>query len=285
MSNQRQPSPAASVGGGSCSVQVLGALVGDIVGSTYEFNNIKSQDFPLFPDGSRFTDDSVMTLAVAQALMDAMYCGQPISTALVHRMQELGNRYPGAGYGGLFSAWLGSANPAPYNSWGNGSAMRVSPVGWVANSLEAAEFLAAETAKVTHNHGEGIRGAQAVAGCIVLARQGASNEQIRTYLRERIGYNLDFTLDQIRPSYTFDVSCQGSVPQAVMAFLEGAHFEDVVRKAVSLGGDSDTIAAIAASLAHARFGVPDALAASVRALLTPDLLVINDEFCTAFRVD
>ncbi len=285
MGDHPQAATFDASGSGNGSEQVLGALVGDVVGSTYEFSNVKTQDFPLFPAGSCFTDDSVMTLAVAQALMDALHHRQPISTALVARMQELGNRHPGAGYGGRFSAWLGAAIPEPYESWGNGSAMRVSPVGWATNSLEAAELLAAETAKVTHNHEEGIRGAQAVAGCIVLARQGASNDQIRTYMHGRMGYDLDFTLDQIRPTYTFDVSCQGSVPQAVVAFLEGAHFEDVVRKAVSIGGDSDTIAAIAASIAHARFGVPELLARSVRAFLSPDLLAVNDGFCAAFHVD
>ena len=259
---------------------ILGAIVGDVVGSVYEFNNIKSEDFPLFLENSFFTDDSVMTLAVAQAIMDAA-AGQPISFALVDRMQELGNRYPGAGYGGRFQKWLGSADPTPYNSWGNGSAMRVSPAGWVSDSLDAVELLAAETAKVTHNHEEGIRGAVATAGCILLARKGASNDEVRAYV-EKCGYVLDFTIEQIRPTYSFTESCQGSVPQAIQAFLESSSFEDTIRKAVSIGGDSDTIAAIAASIAQARYGVPDAIALEVRSRLAPDLLEINNQFCDKY---
>lgn len=264
--------------------RILGALAGDIVGSVYEFDNIKSVDFPLFQKGSSFTDDSVMTLAVAQALMDTFNMSDPISSALVEQMKELGNRYPDAGYGGRFSYWLGSRNAQPYDSWGNGSAMRVSAAGWVSESLDVVEFVAAETAKVTHNHPEGIRGAVATAGCILLARQGASNEDIRRYAEERIGYDLSFTLDEIRPSYEFDVSCRGSVPQAIVAFLESDDFEDCIRKAVSIGGDSDTIAAIAASIAQGRYGVPAEIVDEVRGRLTPDLLGINDDFCQRYMV-
>lgn len=261
---------------------ILGALAGDIVGSVYEFDNIKSEKFPLFQAGSTFTDDSVMTLAVAQALIETFQWQEPISSALVNQMKELGNRYPDAGYGGRFAYWLRSHKSLPYDSWGNGSAMRVSPVGWISDSLDVVEFVAAETAKVTHNHPEGIRGAVATAGCILLARQDATNDEIRSYVEDRVGYGLNFSLDEIRPSYEFDVSCQGSVPQAIVAFLESDGFEDCIRKAVSIGGDSDTIAAIAASIAQGRYGVPVAIADEMRSRLTPDLLGINDDFCQRY---
>ncbi len=261
---------------------ILGALAGDVIGSTYEFHNVKRTDFELLPPGSSFTDDSVMTLAVAQALMDSRE-GTPLSTALVERMRELGAAHPNAGYGGKFAKWLCAESAAPYNSWGNGSAMRVSPAGWFCQSLEAVEFVAAETAKVTHNHPEGIRGAATTAGCILLARNGASNEGIAAYAT-KCGYSLEFTLDDIRPTYTFDVSCQGSVPQAIKAFLESTGFEDAIRKAVSIGGDSDTIAAIAASIAQGRYGVPLDISTQIRARLTPDLLAANDAFCVAYQV-
>ena len=261
---------------------ILGAIAGDMVGSVFEFDNIKSVEFPLFSEGSRFTDDSAMTLAVADAIMAASEGALPVSQALVASMQEVGRRYPGAGYGGSFSRWLGARNPQPYGSWGNGSAMRVSPAGWVCETLEATELVAAETAKVTHNHFEGIRGAQAVAGCIYLVRKGADKAAVAEYAQGRHGYNLDFTLDAIRPIYTFDVSCQGSVPQAIVAFLEGESFEDVIRRAVSIGGASDPIAAIAASIAQPFFGVPEQIEVEVRRRLPADLLDINDRFCAAY---
>lgn len=265
---------------------ILGAIVGDTVGSIYEFNNVKQEDFPFLTSGSTFTDDSVMTLAVAHALMESLEGRRPISSALVESIRNLGQRYPGRGYGGNFEAWLyaETENPGPYNSWGNGSAMRVSPAGWVCETIEATEILAAETAKVTHNHIEGIRGAQAVATCILLARRGEANGVIRNVVQTRYGYTLDFSLDQIRPTYTFDVSCQGSVPQAIVAFLESGSFEDAVRKAVSIGGDSDTIGAIAASIAQGRYGVPENIEREIRSRLTPELLGINDRFCAMYDV-
>ena len=263
---------------------LLGAIAGDVVGSVYEFHNVKTQDFPLLVDESTFTDDSVMTLAVADGLMSAFDGGEPITSALVRSMQELGRRYPGAGYGGRFERWLASRSPQPYNSWGNGSAMRVSPAAWACDTLETAELIAAETAKVTHNHPEGIRGAQATAACILLSRTGESNEAIAEYVRDRFGYALDFTLEEIRAGYSFDVSCQGSVPQAIEAFLESDGFEDSIRKAVSIGGDSDTIAAITASIAQGRYGIPPGIEAAIRLRLSDDLLEINDRFCERFGV-
>ena len=262
---------------------MLGAIIGDTIGSVYEWNNIKTKEFPLFTQRSTFTDDSVMTVAVAHACLNAASTGGELSKPeLVDLMQSYGRLYPDAGYGGRFHRWIHSSHPKPYNSFGNGSAMRVSPVAWVADDLDTVERLAAATAEVTHNHPEGIRGAQATAGCILLARQGASNEAIRTYAEEVHGYDLAFTLDAIRPDYKFDVTCQGSVPQAIVAFLESTSFEDAIRNAISIGGDSDTIAAIAGSIAQGRYGVPDELAEEVARRLPDPLRSVVTRFCGKF---
>ena len=269
------------------SLPMFGAIVGDIVGSVYEWDNIKTMEFPLFSDGSTFTDDSVMTVAVAQALLEVAGSGESrrsisrpkLRETVVSSMQDLGRRYPRAGYGGSFRKWLRTHHPTPYNSWGNGSAMRVSPVAWAASSVEEAEFLAAASAEVTHNHPEGIKGAQAAAACIFLARMGSSNEEIRHYVEVNHGYDLGFTLDDIREEYKFDVSCQGSVPHAIVAFLESSDFEDAVRRAVSIGGDSDTIAAITGGIAQARYGVPGRIAFDARRRLPEDFLTTIDAFC------
>jgi len=271
-------------------VMILGAIVGDMCGSLYEFGYstkgpMKEYDFPLFSEGSVFTDDSVMTLAVADALLKSYAEGnQPVSYALVESMRELGRRYPRAGYGGRFMNWLESpiAHPRPYLSFGNGSGMRVSPVGWAFDTLGEVELVAAESAKVTHNHPEGIRGAQAIAACVLLARQGKGKQQIREYVRERFGYALDFAIDELRPTYTFDVTCQGSVPQAITAYLESTSFEDAIRRAVSLGGDADTIGEMAASIAQAEYGVPEEIEAEARKRLPADLLAVNDRFCERY---
>lgn len=238
---------------------MLGAIAGDIIGSPYEWQNIKTTEFPLFSDKSRFTDDTVMTFATAKALM------MPGNFAdnCVECMQELGHLYPNIGYGTNFYLWIYARSTKPYNSFGNGSAMRVSPVAWAFDSLEEVERHAQISAEVTHNHPEGIKGAQATAGSIFLARTGTSKNDIKAYVQERYGYDLSRTLDDIRPSYKFSATCQGSVPEAITAFLEGESFEDTIRKAVSLGGDSDTIAAISGSIAEGFYGVPEDITAEV----------------------
>lgn len=238
---------------------MLGAIIGDIVGSPYEFTSDKRKDFPLFAADSRLTDDSLMTVAVGCAVVTADLRDEAHFKATLARfMREIGRLYPNAGYGGMFYRWLFDDAMGAYGSFGNGSAMRVSPVAWVAASLEEAERLAAWSAEVTHDHPDGVRGAQAVAAAIYLAREGKTKSEIRAYIGQRY-YALDFTLDEIRPTYRFDVTCAGSVPQAVVAFLEAEDFEDAIRNAVSLGGDCDTQAAMAGAIAEAYFGIPEAL--------------------------
>lgn len=234
---------------------MLGAITGDVVGSRFEWNNIKSKEFTFFDPVCRPTDDSVMTLAVAKAILACGGDFSNLSDQAVLYMQELGRRYPRAGYGGHFRQWLRSQAPEPYNSFGNGSAMRVSPCAYAAGTMEDAIALAKAVTEVTHNHPEGIKGAEATTAAIFMALHGGSKEGIRAVI-EKDYYKLNFTLDQIRSSYTFDVTCQGSVPQAIEAFLESSDFEDAVRCAVSIGGDSDTIAAITGSIAEAYYGVP-----------------------------
>ena len=230
---------------------MFGAIIGDIVGSPYEFNNIKEKEFPLFSDGCGFTDDTVMTAAVAQALLRARTEEDAtFSKLLVEEMRAWGRRYPNpkGGYGGRFSRWLTGRDPQPYGSYGNGSAMRVSPCGLLAVTMEECMTLAEASAAVTHNHPEGIKGAKAVAAAVFMARNGAAKEEIREYISEHF-YPLDKSLEEIRADYAFDESCQGTVPQAITAFLESRSFEDALRNAVSLGGDSDTIGAITGSIA------------------------------------
>lgn len=241
---------------------MLGAVVGDIIGSPYERDGIKTVDFPLFSEKSRFTDDTVITLAIARALMQCMLKrGDPITEAefikqIKYSMRKLGRRFPLAGYGRSFNLWIYAKFPHPYKSCGNGSAMRVSPVSWAFDDLETVERFAELSASVTHNHPEGIKGACSVAGAVFLARTGHGKDEIREYVTSKYGYDLSRTIDQIRPEYVFSSSCQNSVPEAITAFLEGENFEEVIRLAVSLGGDSDTIAAIAGSIAEPFFGIP-----------------------------
>lgn len=233
---------------------MFGAFIGDIVGSVYEFVGTKDKHFqPLFSPICSITDDSVMTAAVASALILSHENGIPFKATLVKEMQRFGQAYPNAGYGGMFISWLSDSNPRPYGSYGNGSAMRVSPCGIFAASLDEALELAKQSAEVTHNHREGIAGAQAVAGAIYLSKTGEDKEAIRRFVSQY--YDIHRTIDQIRPSYSFQVSCQKSVPEAITAFLESNCFEDAVRLAVSLGGDADTQGAIASSIAWTYYAV------------------------------
>lgn len=227
---------------------MYGAIIGDIVGSKYEFNNIKSKNFQFVSQGCGFTDDTVMTIAVAKALLRSRSDGFPFKHLLVQEMQSLGRKYPYAGYGGMFSSWLLEENPKPYNSFGNGSAMRVSPCGLIAVTLEEALALAKASAEVTHNHPEGVKGAEATTAAIFLAKTGASKDVIGSYICDHY-YNLSQTLDEIRTTYYFNETCQNTVPQAIVAFLESESYEDAIRNAVSLGGDSDTLAAITGAVA------------------------------------
>lgn len=262
---------------------MYGAIIGDMVGSPYEHHNINTKDFALFSGFSRFTDDSVMTAAIADALMAANDKGitddeKATKELIVNCMTVFGLRYPNAGYGRTFYHWLHNRLKEPYFSWGNGSAMRVSPAGWLYDDIETTRKMAAWTAEVTHNHPQGIIGAEAVASAIFLARHGSTKDEIKEYITSEFGYDLSKTCDEIRPGYYFDVSCQGSVPQAITAFLDGKNFEDVVRTAISLGGDSDTIGAMAGSIAEAFYGVPDELKRECESRLPEDLLEVLKKF-------
>ena len=255
---------------------MIGAIVGDIAGSRFEWRNHKSKEFTLLKGNACcFTDDTVMTLAAADAIMkwragsNASY--EALSAQAVNSMQEFGRHYPHVGYGGNFFRWLNYDDPQPYNSWGNGSAMRVSACGWAGQTLDEVKAISRAVTEVTHNHPEGIKGAEATAVATFLARTGKSMEEIRAVI-VRDYYPLDFTLDEIRQTYEFDVSCQGSVPQALEAFFESTSFEDAIRNAISIGGDSDTIGAICGVVAGACYGVPSDIRAKTETFLPPDLL-------------
>lgn len=254
---------------------LYGAIFGDMAGSTYEWHPVKNKKFETFPIKSHFTDDTVMTLAVASWLSST----NRTSDALVKSMQYFGSLYPHAGYGRNFYNWLRDENPQPYYSWGNGSAMRVSPCGWVAKTFHEAETLAEESAKVTHSHPEGIKGAQAVASAIYLAKIGSSKELIKDYIETAYSYNLSRTIEEIKSlGYKFDVSCQGSVPEAIIAFLESNSFEEAIRLAIYLGGDADTQAAIAGSIAEAFYGIPTSFVESLEKRLDKTLLDVLNQF-------
>lgn len=258
---------------------MLGAIAGDIIGSIYEFDNAKTRDFPLFPENAFCTDDTVMTVAVAEALIKSYGKGQgDVHRAVVKAMQDWGKRYPDAGYGTRFRQWLREPRPLPYNSWGNGSAMRVSAAGWLYSTLEETVSHARWTAEVTHNHPEGIKGAEAVAAAIYLLRNGKDIAATKRYIRGVYGYDFRKTLAEIRPSYTFNASCQDSVPQAMTAFFESIGFEDCLRNAVYLGGDSDTIGAIAGSLAEAYYGIPEEIQHQTHTYMDQGMLAIYCDF-------
>lgn len=260
---------------------MLGALIGDIAGSPYEWSNCKSKDFPLLEPRCRMTDDSVMTAAVASAvLMGDLENLDAFRQNVITEMRRLGNQFPGLGYGPRFERWLKAEDPQPYHSLGNGSAMRVSPVAWAAESLSQCLSLAKASAEVTHDHPDGIAGACCVAGAVYLARTGADKEAIRDHVTRY--YPLNFTLDEIREAYQFDVSCAGSVPQAMEAFLEAEDFEDAIRGAVSIGGDSDTIACMAGAVAAAFYGIPRDIREAALPFLEGEVRNIFDRFIQVY---
>ena len=256
---------------------MLGAIIGDIVGSRFEWNNIKTKDFDFLTYECELTDDSVMTLAVAKAILEAENDTKKLGSLTVKYMREVGRKYPNCGYGGMFGQWIVSDSMGSYNSFGNGAAMRVSACGFAAKNLEEAKLLSRIVTEVTHNHPEGIKGAEATAVCIVLAREGKNIFEIRDYVKKYY-YSLNFTLDGIRSTYSFDVTCQGTVPQAIMAFLESTSFEDAIRNAISIGGDSDTLAAITGGIAEAYYGVPTEIRKHALTFLDKRFLKILAEF-------
>jgi len=255
---------------------MIGAIAGDIIGSVYERQPIKTKDFPLFDDRCRFTDDTVLTVAVADAVLK--------NGSYLDSIRRFGRRYPRAGYGGTFYQWLHLDNPHPYNSWGNGSAMRVSPVGFAFSTEEEVFLHSRMSAEITHNHSEGIKGAQATALAVFLARTGSSKDTIRSRIASEFGYNLNRSVDDIRPGYSFDISCQGTVPEAVVAFLDSVSYEDAVRNAISLGGDSDTLGCITGGIAEAFYGsVSEVILNKVKEVLAPELWELTKAFCDKFR--
>jgi type I restriction enzyme M protein len=260
---------------------MLGAIIGDIVGSRFEWRNIKTKEFEFFAEDSFFTDDSVMTLAIAQAILSAGEGWRNLGQEAVKRMRRLGRRYEEAGYGPRFKKWLFSDDPQPYGSYGNGSAMRVSPCGLAACSLEETKLLSRLVTEVTHDHPEGLKGAEAVAVCVFMARTGHHKDEIRDRVVKNY-YPLDFTLDSIREAYRYDVTCPGTVPQALAAFFESADFEDSVRGAVSLGGDSDTMAAITGGVSEAYYGLQPDMVRKALSYLDPPLVKIVDDFTAVY---
>lgn len=256
---------------------MIGAIAGDIIGSVYEASPIKIKDFPLFDLRCRFTDDSVLSIAVANAILEGK--------SYLDSIRDIGSRYPYAGYGGYFMGWLLSKNPKPYNSWGNGSAMRVSPVGFAFDTMKDVLDEARRSAEISHNHPEGIKGAQATALAVFLARTTKDRAHVKKEVQDRFGYDLTRTLDLIRPGYRFDVSCQGTVPPAIIAFLESTSYEDAVRNAISLGGDSDTLACITGGIAQAYYGtVPGFISEKVKKILPKDLWQITEKFCITYGI-
>ena len=256
---------------------MLGAIIGDITGSRFEFRNHKGKDFEIFHEDCEFTDDSVMTLAIAKALIESKEDFEDLSEKTIFYMKEIGRPYRDCGYGGMFRRWIYSDATEPYGSYGNGAAMRVSACGFVGQTIEEVKMLARKVTEVTHNHPEGLKGAEATAVAIFLAKTGHTIPEIRAYIDENY-YPMNFTLDEIRPTYAFDVTCQGSVPQAIMAFLESTSFEDAIRNAISIGGDSDTIGAITEGIAEAYYGVPEEMREKAMEYLDERLRKVVVEF-------
>ena len=255
---------------------MIGAIAGDVIGSIYEWDNIKTKQFELLDQDCFFTDDSVLTIALADAILNQ----QDYASV----MKSYYRRYPDAGYGGMFHRWAQSEASQPYNSWGNGAAMRISPVGFAFDSLDEVLANAEKYTAVTHNHPEGIKGAQATAAAIFLARKGGTKQEIKEYVTTTFGYDLSKTLEEIRPTYQFNESCQQTVPEAITAFLESDDFEDAIRNAISLGGDSDTLACITGGIAEAFYGsVPDFIATQVMNLLDENLRKVTAAFLNKYR--
>ena len=275
---------------------MIGAIIGDIAGSRFEFNNHRSKEFELFTDECNVTDDSIMTLAVAKAIMETgknlkllsndsknnYYYYKLLKSMTIRYMQKIGRKYPHCGYGGMFGQWIFSDNPKPYYSFGNGAAMRISPVGFIAPTEDEARKLSETITAVTHNHKEGMKGAEATVISIYMAKNGASKEEIRQKINEDY-YNLNFTIDEIRDTYEFNETCQETVPQAIVAFLESDSFEDAIRTAISVGGDSDTLAAITGSIAEAYYGVPEDIKEKALTYLDTELRSIYDEWCETIK--
>jgi ADP-ribosylglycohydrolase len=256
---------------------MIGAIAGDIIGSVYEFHNIKTSKFPLFSPGCRFTDDSVLTIALADSILSGV--------DYIENLKRYYALYPDAGFGGNFKRWAASPDRTPYNSFGNGAAMRISPVGFAFSSLDETITQAEKYTAVTHNHPEGIKGACAAAAAIFLARTGQSKDQIRTYIETTFGYDLQRTIAEIRPAYRYEISCQKTVPEAVIAFLDSTDYESAVRLAVSLGGDSDTLACITGGIAQAFYGgVPGEIAEKALSFLDEPLQKTVQKFCLTYSI-
>ncbi len=266
---------------------MYGAILGDIVGEPYEFYPIHTTSFRLLKDSPAFTDDSVMTLAVAEVLLASgdKPKAKEVKSGLIKSLKKWGRRYPDESYGGRFRDWLFSNMKDPYWSYGNGSAMRVSAVGWLYDTMELTRKVARWTAEITHNHPEGIKGAEATAAAIFLARTGKRKQEIKQYIEDEFGYDLERTCDTIRPTYKFDESCQGTVPEAIVAFLDSTDYEDSIRLAVSLGGDADTLACITGGIAEAFYGMPDKLVKACRDCMEADMLLVLDEFDKVKKVN
>ncbi len=260
---------------------MIGAIIGDIAGSKYEFDNIRTKDFDLFDEGCRFTDDTVMTLAIAKALLDCEGEYINLDQYAIKAMRKLGNAYPGVGFGGMFESWLIGSNPQPYQSIGNGSAMRISPVAYVAKDLDELKTLVYKVTSVTHNSEEGIKGAEAVASAIFLARKGYSKTEIEKFITTHY-YNLDYDLESLQKYYKFNETCKQSVPQAIFCFLQANSFEDVIKTAISIGGDSDTIACIAGAIAAEFYPVLNSTKQTALSYLSDELYDIYVAFADKF---